>query len=216
MSYIASWSGGKESCFAVYQAIKQGYKISCLVNFIYGNSGRVNFHGTEPGLIQLQSRLTGIPLLQRETTWNGYEAEFKETVKSLIPNGIEGMVFGDIYVQEHKDWVERVCGELNIKSIEPLWGRNTDTIMAEFIEYGFKSVIISARADVIDEMWLGKTIDSKFVNYLKSNDIDVCGENGEYHTLVVDGPIFQRPVDIIETRVIARDNYRLLDIIRYA
>ena len=96
MSYIASWSGGKDSCFAVHEAIDKGYEISHLVNFISREFHRVSFHGTEARLIQLQSQAVEIPLLQRETTWDGYEQEFKEAVRSLIPGGVEGMVFGDI------------------------------------------------------------------------------------------------------------------------
>ena len=103
MSYLASWSGGKDGCFACYEAIRQGYQVTYLVNFIAQEYHRVRFHGTDARLIQLQSEAIGIPLLQKETTWNGYEQEFKEAVRSLVPNGIKGMVFGDIYLQEHRD-----------------------------------------------------------------------------------------------------------------
>ena len=85
MSYILSWSGGKDSCYACYEAMHQGYKVSHLVNFITREFQRVSFHGTEAKLIHLQSRAMGIPLLQKETTWDGYEQEFKEAVRSLIP-----------------------------------------------------------------------------------------------------------------------------------
>jgi diphthine-ammonia ligase len=124
MSYISSWSGGKDSCLAAYLALGQGYKISHLVNFISQEFKRVSFHGTEAKLIQLQSQAIGIPLLQKQTTWEEYEQEFKEAVQSLLPQGIKGMVFGDIYLDEHKEWVERVCGELGIAAIEPLWGKD--------------------------------------------------------------------------------------------
>ncbi|GAJ20261.1 unnamed protein product, partial [marine sediment metagenome] len=136
MSYLASWSGGKDGCFACYEAIRQGYKVSHLVNFIAQESQRVRFHGTEAKLIQLQSQALGIPLLQKETTWGGYEQEFKKAVRSLVPNGIEGMVFGDIYLQEHRDWVERVCGEIGIEAMEPLWGRKTEKVVSDFIDAG--------------------------------------------------------------------------------
>ncbi len=137
MSYIASWSGGKDGCFACYKAILNGYDISYLVNFISKEYRRVRFHGTEAKLIQLQAEAINIPLLQRETTSNGYEQEFKEAVKSLIPKGVEGMIFGDVYLQEHRDWVDRVCKELGIEAIQPLWGRNPEKILLEFIDAGF-------------------------------------------------------------------------------
>jgi diphthine-ammonia ligase len=215
MSYIASWSGGKDGCFAVYQAIKQGYKISRLMNFITEKSRRISFHGTDPGLVVLQSRRIGIPLVQKETGENSYEQEFKETVTGLIPDGVEGMVFGDIFVKEHKDWVEKVCADMKIKALEPLWNRNTEDILTEFINLGFKSILVCGKADIIDKKWIGKAIDMEFMGDLKKKGIDVCGENGEYHSLVIDGPLFQKPIKLLESRVIGRDNYWFLDILKY-
>ncbi|MBA7610529.1 hypothetical protein ES703_17738 [subsurface metagenome] len=215
MSYIASWSGGKESCLALYEAIGKGYEISRLVNFISKESQRVSFHGTDAKLIQLQSQAMRIPLLQKETTWDGYEQEFKDAVRSLIPSGVEGMVFGDIYLQEHKDWVERVCGDLGIKAIEPLWGRSTEEILSSFIDDGFLAVIVSAKSDLIDEDFIGRRVDRAFMQYLKRKNIDVCGENGEYHTLVTDGPIFNKRIQLVDTRTVTRDKYWFLDTISY-
>jgi len=210
-----SWSGGKDGCLACYDAIQQGYEISRLVNFVAQEHNRVRFHGTDTGLIRLQSQAMGIPLLQKETTWQGYEAEFKEAVRSLVPEGIEGMVFGDIYLQEHLDWVERVCSEIGIKAVEPLWGRQTSDVIASFIDNGFKAVIISAKADLIAKEWLGRRVDNDFVAYLKDNGIDPCGEKGEYHTLVVDGPIFNKRIEIEKSQVIRRESHWLLDISRF-
>jgi len=216
MSYISSWSGGKDSCFACYQAIGEGYNISHLLNFISKEYQRVSFHGTEAKLIQLQAEAIGIPLLQKETTWNGYEQEFKDAVKSLIPDGVTGMVFGDIYLPEQKDWVERVCRELGIEVIEPLWERGTERILLEFIDAGFEAMIVSAKAAQFDDKWIGRKVDREFLNYLKDNNIDLCGENGEYHTFVTDGPIFQKRIKITKSQPITRDGYRLLDTIEYS
>jgi diphthine-ammonia ligase len=215
MSYISSWSGGKDGCFACHLALGQGYKISHLVNFISQEYKRVSFHGTEARMIRLQSRATGIPLLQKQTTWEEYEQEFKEAVRSLIPRGIEGMVFGDIYLDEHKEWVERVCGELGIKAIEPLWGKDTEKIFTAFIDAGFEAVIVSASDELIDESWVGRRLDRKFLSYLKTRNVDLCGENGEYHTLVVNGPLFKKRIEIKESRIIHRDKRWLLDTIKY-
>jgi len=216
MSYIASWSGGKDSCFACYEAILNGYDISYLVNFISKEYRRVSFHGTEAKLIQLQAEAIGIPLLQKETTWNEYEQEFKEAVKSLIPNGVEGMVFGDIYLQEHKDWTERVCGELGIKAIEPLWGKNTENILVKFIDAGFEAIIVSAKSDLFNEEWIGRKVNKDFLRYLKENNIDVCGENGEYHTFVTDAPLFKKKIKISKSKTIMRESHWLLDTLEYS
>jgi diphthine-ammonia ligase len=215
MSYIASWSGGKDGCLACYEAIRQGYEVSHLMNFISREFHRVSFHGTEAKLIQLQSQATGIPLLQRETTWDGYEHEFKEAVRSLIPSGVGGVVFGDIYLQEHRDWVERVCGELGIEASEPLWGKNPEDVLSSFIDASFEAVVVSAQSKLINEDWIGHLVNKNFIGYLKDRNIDICGENGEYHTLVIDGPIFKRPIQLIENKTIGRENYWFLDTIKY-
>jgi uncharacterized protein (TIGR00290 family) len=215
MSYITSWSGGKDSCFALYEAIDKGYEISHLVNFLSKEFRRVSFHGTEAGLIQLQSQAIGVSLLQKETTWDGYEQEFKEAVRGLIPGGVTGMIFGDIYLQEHKDWVERVCNDLGIEAVEPLWGKSMEQVLSSFIDVGFEVVVVSAKADLIDKEWIGRRVDKAFIDYLRRENIDLCGENGEYHTLVIDGPIFNRRIHLIESRTISRDNYWFLDTISY-
>lgn len=215
MSYLASWSGGKDGCFACYEAIRQGYKVSHLVNFIAQESQRVRFHGTKAKLIQLQSQALGIPLLQKETTWGGYEQEFKKAVRSLVPNGIEGMVFGDIYLQEHRDWVERVCGEIGIEAVEPLWGRKTEKVVSDFIDAGFEAIVVSAKSELIDKKWIGHRVDKDFVNYLIDSGIDPCGESGEYHTVVVNGPIFRNRIEITQGSIYQRNTHWVLDISKY-
>lgn len=215
MSYIASWSGGKDSCLACYKAILSGYDIRYLVNFVSREYGRVSFHGTETRLIQLQAESIGTRLCQKETTKGCYEREFKKAIRSLIPDGIEGMVFGDIYMQEHRDWTERVCAEVGIEAVEPLWGRDTEDVLSEFIDAGFQAVIIGAQARVIDAEWIGRKVDRNFIEYLKNKNICPCGEKGEYHTLVINGPIFNKKIEIIEARTIARDNHWFLDTCKY-
>lgn len=215
MSYIASWSGGKDSCLACYKAMLSGYDIRRLVNFVSKEYGRVSFHGTEVGLIQLQAGSIGTHLCQKETTRDCYEEQFKEAVRSLVPMGVKGMIFGDIYVQEHRDWTERVCAEVGIEAVQPLWGRDTEDILCEFIDAGFQAVVIGAKAGLIDAEWLGRRVDRDFIEYLKSRNICPCGENGEYHTLVTTGPIFSRGIKIIETKTISKGDYWFLDTCRY-
>ncbi len=216
MSYISSWSGGKDSCFACYQAIREGYNVSHLLNFISKQYKRVSFHGTEAKLIQLQAEAIGVPLLQKETTRNGCEQEFKDAVRSLIPNGVTGIVFGDIYLQEHKDWVERVCQELGIEAIEPLWGQDPERVLLDFIDAGFEATIVSAKSELFDDKWMGRKLDREFLSHLKDNNIDLCGENGEYHTFVTDGPMFQKRIKITKSQPITRDGYWFLDTLEYS
>lgn len=214
--YISSWSGGKDSCFACYKALQAGYKVSHLINFISREYKRVRFHGTESRLIKIQSELSEIPLCQKETTPDDYEGAFKDAVRSLAHLGIKGMVFGDIYIDEHREWVERVCKELGIEAIEPLWKGNTEILMQDFINNGFHAVVVSGQTKFIEKQWIGQPVDKDFMEYLKTrSDVDICGENGEYHTFVVGGPLFKGKIEITEKNIIDRNGYRFLDIKNY-
>lgn len=219
LSLVAcSWSSGKDSCLACYKAINDGYRVSHLVNSISKEYGRVSFHGTQAKLVKLQAEAIGIPLLQKETTRDRYEQEFKEAVKSLIPNGVEAMVFGDIYTQEHRDWVHKVCGDLGIKPIMPLWKEDTEKILLEFIDTGFEAIVVSAKSDLFDKQWVGRRVDREFLSYLQDKNIDACGENGEFHTLVVDGPLFKKKIVITESKPIIKEGFWkhwFLDIKKY-
>ncbi|MFC2091578.1 diphthine--ammonia ligase [Elusimicrobiota bacterium] len=220
MNIISSWSGGKDSCLACYRAIQQGYKIKYLVNFISRQYRRCCFHGVSADLLKLQTEAVGITLFQKEVSpdMQEYEKEFKEAVTELKGMGAEGMVFGDIYLDEHRDWVERVCGDLNIKPVEPLWKLPAEKIASDFIDAGFKSVIVSCKADILGEDFLGRVYNNELVAYLKERNICPCGENGEFHTLVTDGPMFKKKIKLTETKKILRKGFWehwFLDIKKY-
>ena len=211
-NYIVSWSGGKDSCMALYEALRLGYKVTHLVNFISNDDKRVRFHGTNSSLIRQQGAALGIKVAQYETDWDGYERDFKAGVRGLLPTGVRGMIFGDIYLDVHREWVERVCGELDIEALEPLWGRPTGELLDQFIELGFEAVVVGVNSRHMDEKWVGRMVDTSFRDYLKQNNIDPCGENGEYHTVVINGPIFTQRLSLSTGRVISKNEYRLLDI----
>ncbi|MCX5715889.1 MAG: diphthine--ammonia ligase [Candidatus Omnitrophica bacterium] len=217
---ISSWSGGKDSCLACYKALKQGYDIKYLLNFISKDSKRGCFHGIEAGLMQLQAELVGIPLVQKETTpdMKQYEEEFKEAVSGLMAKGAGSMVFGDIYLDEHKDWVERVCKDMGIAPVEPLWNAPAESVLKEFIDAGFKAVVVSCQADKFEKEFVGRQVNKEMLSELKAKNICPCGENGEFHTLVVDGPIFKRRIEILESEPVLKQGfwkYWFLDIKKY-
>ena len=218
---ISSWSGGKDSCFACYKAMQQGYDIKLLLNFVSRESRRGCFHGIESRLLKFQADLAGVPLVQREVSpdMQKYEAEFKTAVTELRGSDIGSMVFGDIYLLEHESWIERVCGDLKIKALEPLWNNSPENIIAEFLKAGFKAIIVSCKADIMGQEFLGRYIDQDLVEELKKRGICPCGEKGEFHTLVVDGPIFSRPIKILKAEPIIKESFWkhwFLDIKEYA
>lgn len=213
---VALWSGGKESCFACYKAILDGFEISRLLNFI-DKEGRCRSHGLNSELIVAQSRAIEIPIVQRVATWDTYEQKFKIVICELKKTGLSGAVFGDIYLQEHKDWVDRVCGELEIQPIEPLWGGEPEQILNDFIDEGFEAVVVMVKADLLGEEWLGRKVDRSFVDDLRKlkGKVDFCGELGEYHTFVTNGPLFKRRIKILDSQRVLKNGYWLQDISKY-
>lgn len=213
---VALWSGGKESCLACYKAILDGFEVSHLLNFV-DQDGRCRSHGLNSKLIVAQSKAIEIPIIQRKATWNTYEQEFKIAIRELKKIGVNGAVFGDIYLQEHKDWVDKACSELEIKPMEPLWGGKPEQILNAFIDEEFEAIVVRVKADLLSEKWLGRKIDKNFVKYLHQlkGKVDFCGELGEYHTFVTNGPLFKRRIKIIESRKVLKKGYWLLDISKY-
>lgn len=214
--FACSWSGGKDSCLACYRAIKQGYKVRYLLNFISKEFKRVRFHGAKDGLLKLQAQATGIELFQRETTKDGYEKEFIEAIRNLKHKGIEGLICGDIHLADCRQWVENVCRKEGIVAVKPLWGFKPIDLINEFIDLGFETVITSTQAELLGKEWIGRKIDKKFVKDLQNKgDVDICGENGEFHTFVINGPIFKKRVKILKTDVVLKNGYWFLDIQKY-
>lgn len=216
LNALATWSGGKDSCFACYKTMLDGANITNLVNTISEDSLRVRFHGIEDALVQTQAEAIGIPLRQMETSGDDYETDFKEGIRSLISGrDIQGMVFGDIHLEHCRRWAEKVCGELGIGVIEPLWNRPSEEIFLDFVRSGFEACITSCQADLVSGEYVGRRLDEGLLEEISELGIDVCGENGEFHTVVTDGPIFKRRIDVLESRKVLRNGYWFLDIKRY-
>jgi len=209
MKVFASWSGGKESAMATYRAISQDYQVSYLVNFISENGERSRSHGIKAEVLRMQSEAIGIPMVQVRTSWENYEENFKKVVRNLKEEGIEGGIFGDIEVEEHKGWVERVCTELGIKAFLPLWGCEPEELIADFWALGFKSVVVATR---LDESLLGRDLDRAFLTEIQKFNCHPCGESGEYHTFVTGGPIFKKSLKVIQGKREKRDDVWFLEL----
>lgn len=211
-----SWSSGKDSCFACYKAMQLGYNVTYLMNFISEEFKRVSFHGVKSELVKMQAESLGIPLLQKAVPpprYERYEQTFRETLNVLKLRGIKTLVAGDIFLLDCRNWVENVCEEEGFKVIEPLWNRKSKDILTEFISLGFKAIVTATQAKLLDESWVGRQVDREFMQDLeKKKGVDLCGENGEFHTFVFDGPIFKERIEILELGKVLRDGYWFLDI----
>ncbi|MCP8305152.1 MAG: diphthine--ammonia ligase [archaeon] len=215
MHVFVSWSGGKDSCLALYRALKAGHKVEFLFNMLDEDGLTSRGHGLRKEVIDAQAKAIGIPIVYGKASWEAYEDEFKRIIKDLRSLGVEGGIFGDLNIQEHRDWVEKVCSDVGIRAFEPLWDEKYEALLTEFIGNGFEAVVVSAKVDLIGEEWIGHQFNWEFIEYLRSQGLDLCGETGEYHTLVTYGPVFKQRMKILESRKTIKDNKWVLEILKF-
>jgi diphthine-ammonia ligase len=207
---IVSWSGGKDCCFALYRALKQGFEPVCLFTSMPGSNHRTYGHGLKKEILYKQADLLNIPINIAIVEDPEYRPFFlKALLRHKTENNITGMVFGDLYLMEHRTWIEDVCREAGITPYFPLWMEPKDAYpsLIEFIELGFESIVLNIRKGTLDKSWLGRKIDKTFAIENK-NKICPMGENGEFHSLVTNGPLFSAPLDVeIESSVESEKDY---------
>jgi len=201
MKVVASWSGGKDSCFAYYLAVRQGYEVVNLLTMMMSET-KSNFHMIPAGILDAQSGAIGIPLIKQKATSQTYENDFKEALHRFKAEGVEGLVTGDIYeVAGHEEgWLNRVCREVGLRPVKPLWMRDTKQIYLDYLKTGFKATVVRTNLEKLGIEWLGRQLDKEFYDdILKLGNVDACGEGGEYHTVITDGPTFKKKIEILET-----------------
>lgn len=210
---IATISGGKDSMFALHKAVQEGYEVVGVVNTISYDYKRVRFHGLQASMIQLQAEALGLPLFQAETTPEKYKEEFIVNLRRAMSQEISGIVFGDIHLDDCLLWAKEVSQAVGVEAIEPLWGSNPKNLLADFIASGIEAVIVSTQADILGEEWTGRKLDQSFYTDIsKLEGVDYCGENGEYHSYVLDGPLFKKRIKLEKVGKVKRGGYHFLDI----
>lgn len=195
-TFFCSWSGGKDSCLSLYYALKQGGIPKRLITMLIENGERSRSHGLSLNLLKKQSKSLNIPLSTYAASWEDYETSFITALKEIKESGINIGVFGDIDIEDHENWVKKVCNKTNMLEYLPLWKKPRTKIVKEFIDYGFKAIIIAVKDDkLLDKELLGRELDKNLIRILEKRGVDLAGENGEYHTLVTGGPIFKNDIE---------------------
>ncbi|ODN30615.1 ATP-binding protein [Fervidobacterium thailandense] len=187
---FASWSGGKDSALAFYFASQKFGKVDHIFTMFSEDCGRTRAHGLKLEHIRAQAESLGAELIFACASWQSYEDVFSIVISSNFAGGLG--VFGDIDIQEHLDWVVRVCTSNNVGVFEPLWGMDREEVLERFIRLGFRAKVVRVKKGY--EELLGRELDEDFIELAKKLNIDLCGEHGEYHTFVYDGPIFKFPI----------------------
>lgn len=195
---VFNWSGGKDSALALYKLLQAGqYRIDYLLTTLNKEFQRVSMHGVRDSLLELQAESIGISLdklwLPEHISMAEYNALMREKLDHYKDLGGYSMAFGDIFLEDLRTYREEKLREIGLKSLFPLWKQPTKTLMREFLDLGFKTIVTCVNEKFLDKSFVGRVIDDTFCKDLPKN-VDICGENGEFHTFVFDGPIFKSPI----------------------
>lgn len=207
---IFAWSGGKDSALALYELQKfDNCDISALLTTVTADYGRVSMHGVRNALLERQAEALGFSLekvcVKSSQSNNEYEAKMKDALISYRRKGVSAVAFGDIFLEDLRKYREKNLSRLGLKGIFPLWKRNTSELARRFIELGFKAVIACVDSRFLDKNFTGRIFDKHFLSELPSG-VDPCGENGEFHSFVFGGPIFQKAISYKKGKIILREN----------
>lgn len=194
MSYAVMWSGGKDSALSLWRARAAGLEVSCLITFHDRESGRVRFHGTRIEVIARQAVAAGLRLRAQPTSWPEMDRDLQAVLASLRAGGLRGVIFGDIHLADVRSWYEERVTAAGLEHVEPFWGERPADLLAEFVRIGGRAVITCCELARLDDSWLGRLIDEAFLDDIALTGVDPCGENGEYHSFAVAGPMFSYPL----------------------
>lgn len=193
--FLCSWSGGKDSCLAFHRAAEIG-KPAALLMMFSEDGARSRSHGLRPELLRAQAAALGLPLHAGEAEWETYERVFRAHLAKAKGEGIATAVFGDIDLEPHRAWEEKVCGAEGLACCLPLWKEARRALLDEFLALGYRALLVAVKADRLDPALLGRGLDAAVIAEIEANGCDACGEEGEYHTAVVDGPRFRAPIRV--------------------
>ena len=213
---LMSWSGGKDSCLALYEIQKSpDYRVAALLTTITREYDRISMHGVRRALLERQATSLGLPLHQvlisKGANNEEYETAMAQAFNEYHQNGIDSVVFGDLFLEEIRAYRDQFLAKHGMKGLYPVWQRNTANFIKEFTELAFKAVLSCVDSKTLDKSFAGKTIDEAFISSLPTN-VDPCGENGEFHTFVYDGPNFAKPVEFSLGEVILREGFWFRDL----
>lgn len=195
----SNWSSGKDSALALYKILQEKeYNVDLLITNVNQEFERVSMHGLHENLLTKQAESIGIKLQKNyfpaDVTMDLYNEIMKEKMETLLDQNYTHAIFGDIFLEDLKEYREKKLAEVGVKGVFPLWKIDTKKVLQEFLSLGFKAITVCVNAKLLGEEFVGRVIDQEFINDLPEN-VDVCGENGEFHTFVFDGPIFKFPID---------------------
>jgi uncharacterized protein (TIGR00290 family) len=207
---LFTWSGGKDSVLALYE-LQRGndHEVVSLLTTLTEDYDRISMHGVRSILLQQQAHSLGLPIekvyISKNCSNDEYEAKMRVVLQKYLTAGVSSVVFGDIFLEDLRKYREDNLSKIGMEAIFPIWKRDTVELARGFIELGFKAIITCVDSNVLGKAFTGRLYDHQFLSELPST-VDPCGENGEFHSFVYDGPIFQKRVLYTKGEIVFRDN----------
>jgi uncharacterized protein (TIGR00290 family) len=207
---LFTWSGGRDSALALYELQrKKDYEISALLTTITAEYNRICMHGLRQILLERQANALNLRLekvfISKDVSNEEYECKIQEILKKYQEDGKTSVAYGDIFLEDIREYREKNLSKLGIRGIFPLWKKNTNELAHKFINLGFKAIIICIDSKTLNKSFVGRIFDEQFLSDLPST-VNPCGENGEFHSFVFDGPIFKKKILFKKGKIVFRDN----------
>jgi uncharacterized protein (TIGR00290 family) len=207
---ILAWSGGKDSALALNKLRQQdNIEIAVLLTTTTKDYDRISMHGVRRELLLKQADALGIPLeeisIPKVCTNDLYEKQMRQALEKYYNKGIRIAAFGDLFLRDIRDYREERMARIGMQCLFPLWGEPTSVLAGQFIELGFRAIVACVDTEALGREFTGREYDRNFVEDLPA-EVDPCGEKGEFHTFVYDGPIFSAPIPVSRGETVLRDN----------
>lgn len=212
MNFVMSYSCGKDSTLALHKMIEQGHKPVALLVMVNEKVDRSFFHGADYAMLEAYSKCLELPLLITPSEGEQYHLAMEESLRKAKTMGAEAACFGDIDIEGNRMWAEERCINAELEALFPLWQRSREENVYELVALGYQCLIKSINSTLLPKSILGKFIDNSSISMMKDCSIDICGENGEYHTLVVDGPIFKEKLPYQTGKLIDFGDFSIVDV----
>jgi uncharacterized protein (TIGR00290 family) len=214
---LLAWSGGKDSCMTLYEMQKNhNCEIAALLTTITEGYNRISMHGVRAELVERQAECLGMPLhkvfIPKEATNDLYESRMEQALIQYKADSVSSVAFGDLFLEDVKSYRENNLARISMKGLFPLWKTDTRQLARNFVDVGFKAVVACVDSRVLDKSFVGKVIDDDFLRRLPAQ-VDPCGENGEFHSFVFDGPLFSDSVSFAVGEVVLRDSFWFCDLV---
>ncbi|MBI4597021.1 MAG: diphthine--ammonia ligase [Candidatus Omnitrophica bacterium] len=211
------WSGGKDSALALYTVLQDPtLRVAALLTTVTEGYERISMHGVRRALLEQQANLLGLPLEQVRIPIKAsnaiYEAAMRELLLRYQARGVSRVVFGDLFLEDIRRYRETNLAQLNMRGLFPLWQKDTQQLARDFIAAGFRAILVCIDPKQLDPGFCGREFDASLLDELPAS-ADPCGEKGEFHTFVYDGPIFRHPIPLTKGEIVERDGFYFCDLL---